>query len=858
MPVRDSTREGPQRALEGRNPEGSGRAAGAGASPARDEESIAEFLTRLRPPFAFVVRNPKAAGRTSVPAGRFATRATVLAQHCDEETSGLLVALGEALSRYESAATAERPLCGERCLALIDTLMVRVGGSEGWREQESRARAAGKVACPEYRPSEGDPATGLEELSRSVQFLRGVGPRRAEVLRKFGISTVGDLLYHLPFRYEDRRRVRKIAELQVGETASVMGELTHVGERVVGRARRGILEAVVRDATGLLGLTWYHQLGYFRNRFRIGQKCLVYGKVERPPGGSKRMVHPEIDLDPDDGGQGILPVYNKPATMTVGGMRKLVQQAVREFARCVPSALPPAVAQEAQVCDLETALRALHLPEADADIAALDAFSSLAHRSMVFDELFYLHVGMTLRRRTMSREEGLALTRTGRLTEALAATLPFQLTHAQRRVIEEVSKDMAEPHPMHRLVQGDVGSGKTIVALFAALVAIENGYQAAFMAPTELLAEQHFRTVERFISELGVSGALLTGERTRSVRKELYAGLADGSIQLAVGTHALIQEGVRFAALGIGIIDEQHRFGVLQRAALRGLGDGARTPDMLLMTATPIPRTLALTVYGDLDVSVLDELPPTRKPVRTLLMNEAERSRVYQLVKEELDGGRQGYVVYPLVESSEKEDLRDATTMARELGRTVFAGYRVGLVHGRMKADEKDAVMRRFRSGDLQLLVSTTVIEVGVDVPDATILVVEHADRFGLSQLHQLRGRVGRGGDEATCVLMVPYHCGEEVYRRLKAVASTSDGFKIAEIDLQLRGPGEFLGTRQSGLPDFRVANLMRDSRLLLDARRIAAEWIERSPNVNSPEWLRVRTVLQDRWAGRLGLAEIG
>jgi ATP-dependent DNA helicase RecG len=858
MPVRNSIRKGRQRTLEGPSLEESGCKADTGASLGGPAESIAEFLISLRPPFAFVARSPHAAGRTSVPAARFATRARALARGCDEETAGLLEAVCEALDRYDNAPVAERSVCGERCLALIDALLVRVGGSEGRIETEGRVRAAGKVTCPDYRPSDGEPAGGLEQLSRSVQFLRGVGPRRAEFLRKFGISTVGDLLYHLPFRYEDRRRVRKIAELQVGETASVVGELTHVEERVVGRSRRGILEAVVRDETGLLGLTWYHQLGYFRHRFRVGQQCLVHGKVERSPGGSKRIVHPEIDLDPDDGVQGILPVYNKPAAMTVGAMRKLVQQAVREFAHHVPSALPPAVAREAQVCDLETALRALHLPDADADIAALDGFASVAHRSMVFDDLFYLHVGMMLRRRSMSHEEGLALRRTGRLTDAAAAMLPFQLTGAQRRVIEEVGKDMADPHPMHRLVQGDVGSGKTIVALFAALIAIENGYQAAFMAPTELLAEQHFRTLERFISELGVSGALLTGERTRAVRKELYAGLADGSIQLAVGTHALIQEGVRFAALGVGIIDEQHRFGVLQRAALRGLGDGARTPDMLLMTATPIPRTLALTLYGDLDVSVLDELPPTRKPVRTLLMNEAERTRVYQLVKDELDGGRQGYVVYPLVENSEKEDLRDATTMARELSRTVFAGYRVGLVHGRMKGDEKDAVMRRFRSGDLQLLVSTTVIEVGVDVPDATILVVEHADRFGLSQLHQLRGRVGRGGDQATCVLMVPYRCGEEVYRRLQAVAGTSDGFKIAEIDLQLRGPGEFLGTRQSGLPDFRVANLMRDSRLLVDARRIAAQWMERNPDTKSPEWLRVRTILQYRWAGRLGLAEIG
>ncbi len=425
-------------------------------------------------------------------------------------------------------------------------------------------------------------------------------------------------------------------------------------------------------------------------------------------------------------------------------------------------------------------------------------------------------------------------------------------------MLEEIYRDMAQPHPMHRLVQGDVGSGKTVVALFAALVAIENGYQAAFMAPTELLAEQHFRTVAHFTDALGVRAVLLTGEMSRGEKARVYAALAAGDLQLVVGTHALIQEGVRLRAFGLGVIDEQHRFGVLQRAALRQLSGEGAAPDILLMSATPIPRTLAMTVYGDLDVSALDELPPGRAPVRTLIFNEAERQRVYQMVKQELDAGHQGYVVYPLVDSSEKEDLRDATTMAHELRRTVFAGYRVGLVHGRMKTEERDAVMQRFRAGDVQLLVSTTVIEVGVDVPNATIMVVEHAERFGLSQLHQLRGRVGRGSARATCILVAPYRRGEEVYRRLTAMRDTTDGFKIAEVDLQLRGPGEFLGTRQSGLPDFRVANLIRDSRILDGARRAAEAWLTNDPSLQTPESAALRTVLQHRWAGRLGLAEIG
>jgi ATP-dependent DNA helicase RecG len=455
-------------------------------------------------------------------------------------------------------------------------------------------------------------------------------------------------------------------------------------------------------------------------------------------------------------------------------------------------------------------------------------------------------------------ESGLMLTKRGPLTERLEALLPFQLTGAQRRVLAEVYADMAKPHPMHRLLQGDVGSGKTIVALFAALVAIENGYQAAFMAPTELLAEQHFSTVHSFAGQLGVDTALLTGELTRTQRRELHGRVQSGDVALVVGTHALIQEGVAFKALGCAVIDEQHRFGVLQRAALRRLGTHGLAPDTLLMSATPIPRTLAMAVYGDLDISVLDELPPGRQPVRTLLRHEGERAKVYDLVKRELDKGRQAYVVYPLVESSDVMELRDATTMAEELARAVFHDYRVGLVHGKMRAAEKDAVMRRFKAGDIQLLVSTTVIEVGIDVSNATIMVVEHAERFGLAQLHQLRGRVGRGGEASLCILLTPFHRGDDVHRRLQAMASTNDGFKIAEVDLELRGPGEMLGTRQSGLPDFRVANLIRDRTVLDEARQAADEWLRRDPKLESAESRPLRTVLAHRWAGRLELAEIG
>ncbi|HXQ21064.1 MAG TPA: ATP-dependent DNA helicase RecG, partial [Candidatus Acidoferrales bacterium] len=525
----------------------------------------------------------------------------------------------------------------------------------------------------------------------------------------------------------------------------------------------------------------------------------------------------------------------------------------------LPSVLPERVVAAARISDLRQAMQLLHTPARDADVEALNAARSLGHRSLVFDELFFLQLGMSLRRRSVEIESGLALPERDTLTRRLYELLPFQLTGAQQHVLREILADMAKPHPLHRLVQGDVGSGKTIVALFAALVAIENERQAAFMAPTELLAEQHFSTIRGFTEQLGVRTALLTSELTKAQRRVIYGHIKAGEVQLVVGTHAIIQEGIAFKALGLGVIDEQHRFGVLQRAALRRLGgtEGI-TPDILLMTATPIPRTLAMAVYGDLDISVLDELPPGRQPVRTLLRHEGERAKVYDLVKHELDGGRQGYVVYPLVESSDVSELRDATTMARELARTVFHGYRVGLVHGKMKSAEKDAVMRRFKAGDVQLLVSTTVIEVGIDVSNATVMVVEHAERFGLAQLHQLRGRVGRGGDASTCILITPFHRGEDTHRRLEAMAATNDGFKIAEVDLELRGPGELLGTRQSGLPDFRVANLIRDRGILEEARHAADAWLRQDPKLQRPESQPLRTVLAHRWAGRLELAEIG
>jgi ATP-dependent DNA helicase RecG len=806
--------------------------------------ALDEFLSALSAPLNFLAgASAEAAARTRLPSQAFARRAQSLLRDVpDGPARRVLQALCAELSSIDATAPDERRERVERCRALI-----------------VRLREAPLHETPPYRRTSGHPMDHLKALSQSVQFVRGVGPRRAELFRKFGMTSVEDLLYHLPFRYEDRRALSTIRALRVGEVASVVGEITHLAERYVGRNQRRILEGVLRDDTGLLALTWYHQVAYFRSRYQVGQRCLVHGKVEGGPAAQKRMVHPEIDLSAELEGQGILPVYNKPTTISVGAMRKVAQQAAADWAMRLPSVLPDPVVRAAGIADLQQAMQWLHNPSRDADVGALNAARSLGHRSLVFDELFFLQLGMALRRRSVAIESGRSLAERGTLTQPLRSLLPFALTAAQQRVVGEIAADMAKPHPLHRLVQGDVGSGKTIVALFAALIAIENGCQAAFMAPTELLAEQHFATIRGFTDQLGVATALLTSELTRAQRRAVTEAIGTGALPLVVGTHALIQEGVTFKALGLGVIDEQHRFGVLQRAAVRRLsGESAITPDILLMTATPIPRTLAMAVYGDLDISILDEMPPGRQPVRTLLRHEGERAQVYDLVKRELDRGRQGYVVYPLVESSDVMELRDATTMARELARTVFHGYRVGLVHGKMKGAEKDAVMRRFKAGDVQLLVSTTVIEVGIDVPNATVMVVEHAERFGLAQLHQLRGRVGRGGDAALCILVTPFHRGEDTHRRLQAMADTTDGFKIAEVDLELRGPGELLGTRQSGLPEFRVANLIRDRTILEEARHAAEEWLRNDPKLERPESQPLRTVLAHRWAGRLELAEIG
>jgi ATP-dependent DNA helicase RecG len=731
---------------------------------------------------------------------------------------------------------------------------------ERLRRVESGEAPPPPAAAPAYRLRADDPAADFAHLDSDVQFLKGVGPRRAEQLARLGLKTLEDLLYHLPFRYDDRRSIAPISRLRPGEEATCVGEILAVGEGYAGRTRRKLLEARIGDGSGSLTLTWFHQVAWFKSRLAIGMRVLVHGRVEHRLG-RPQIIHPELErLDTEEEGEaealgGIVPIYGKPGEMSVRAMRGIVSAARAAIGERIPSVLPAEIAERRGLLDLEGGFAVVHEPSAEADVVALNAGRSHAHRAIVFDELFFLQLGMGLRKNATATEPGISFRPEGRLAARFRERLPFRLTGAQERVLAQIAKDMAEPRPMNRLVQGDVGSGKTVVAALSALAAIECGHQAAFMAPTEILAEQHARNLAAWLDPLGVSSRLLTGRITGRVRREVLGDLAAGQLDLVVGTHAIIQEGVEFRRLGLGIVDEQHRFGVMQRKKLAGLGEN---PDVLLMTATPIPRTLAMTLYGDLDLSFLDELPPGRRPIETRVVRERDRESAYARIREELEAGRQAYAVFPLVEESDATDLRSAKKMAGELAAGPFRGFRLALVHGQMKSDEKDAVMRRFQSGEAQLLVSTTVIEVGVDVPNATVMIVDHAEQFGLAQLHQLRGRVGRGAEQSYCFLISTFRAGRDGYERLKLLERETDGSKIAEADLKIRGPGELLGVRQSGLPDFRAANLVRDVRILEEAREEAATVLARDPGLDSPASHALRVVLEHRWRGRLGLARVG
>jgi len=702
-----------------------------------------------------------------------------------------------------------------------------------------------------------------KNLTSPLRYVKGAGPKMAEALARKGIKTMEDALYLIPNRYEDRRELRQIEMLRPGLVEVFAAEVISA-EAVATRGGRRFFEIIAKDESATITLKWFnYNPTWMKKAWRPGRKGIFTGEVAQY-GFQREVHHPEVEWlaegeelqqvmarDPVNFGR-IVPVYPLTEGVQQKTLRKMLKEVVDGAADSVAATVPLEIAAKRGLMKLGEALREVHFPNEGADLQTLNNGDTPAHRTLVFDELFSLQLGLALKKQGVTLEPGIPFEVTHRYTRELIKLLPFALTDAQRRVLSEIKADMMLPHPMHRLVQGDVGSGKTMVALMAALIAVENGYQVAIMAPTEILAEQHFLNIHRWCEEMGLKVTLLTSSLRGKAKKESLAEISDGRANIVVGTHAVIQEKVEFSMLGLGIVDEQHRFGVLQRGVLRKKG---MNPDILVMTATPIPRTLAMTVFGDLSLSVIDEMPPGRSPVETRVCFESRREHVYSRIREEIRKGRQVYVIYPLVEETEKSELKAATQMAEHLAGDIFPDLRIGLLHGRMRPEEKEGVMRFFKERDIDILVATTVIEVGIDVPNATLMVIEHAERFGLSQLHQLRGRVGRGSAKSQCFLLTPTRLSEEGAKRLRVMEETTDGFKIAEADLEIRGPGDFLGTRQSGLPDFRVANILRDGRMLEEARSEAFALLRKDPKLERHSGIREE--LLKRWGGRLELAGI-
>ncbi len=730
-------------------------------------------------------------------------------------------------------------------------------------------------------------------LETSLQFVKGIGPRIAQTLQDKRITTVEDLLYHLPFRYEDRLRPRAIEELVPGEMASLIGEVR--GMALLRTRRMPIFEMTVSQGLGKVKCMWFHGT-YLKDRFKAGQWVALYGKVEASrSSNSFKMIQPQVEVLPDDHDDDeskllevgrIAPVYeslgNKLASRW---QRRVIWRVLEELKGRIPETLPEALCRRLQLPGREDALRCAHFPEPGTPMSELQGWATPAQKRLIFEELFYLELGLEVKRKKFRQRQGIPFETNEAVRSALRQVLPFHPTKAQKTALGEIVADMRAPEPMRRLLQGDVGSGKTIVALQAMLVAIENGYQAALMAPTEILATQHFLGARKLLerSQQPYKVVLLTGSLDEDRKRANRGAIARGEAQLVIGTHALIEQRVDFAKLGLVVVDEQHRFGVGQRLRLMKKPN-AGEPDVLVMTATPIPRTLALSLYGDLDLSVLDELPPGRTPILTRQVADDKAAEVWAQVREQVRLGHQAYVVYPVIEGAKEDQpeldfaagepeqgepgllfkrvatpsLKAATEMYQELKGGALQGLRLGLLHGRMDADEKEIIMRRFQRRELDVLIATTVVEVGVDVPNATMMVIEHAERFGLAQMHQLRGRVGRGRAKSYCILMTGGKISPQAEERLAAMVRTQNGFELAELDLQLRGPGEFFGTRQAGIPDFRVANLVRDRDLLELAKAESASFVSLAGEVNEEEKNKVWSRLREAWQRRYGLVDAG
>jgi ATP-dependent DNA helicase RecG len=697
-------------------------------------------------------------------------------------------------------------------------------------------------------------------LSTPLREVRGIGPRRAAELEPEGLRTVEDLLFHLPFRHEDRSRFLPIAALLPGVRGTVRGLVVSAVLRRTRSRGLTIFEALVEDDSGAIRALFFNQ-PYLKTVLAAGREVVLHGEASVARAGRRGVILSAPQYEVLTRGEDeaihtgrVVPIYPRLPGLSSRAIRRLVHGLLRELPAVLPDPLPPGVARERGFPERRRALEEVHFPPPGSDPGDLARRRSPAHRRLIFEEFFFLQLGFALQRQRRDAEPsepGLAVT--DAMRERLRAVLPFRLTGAQRRALQEIAADLRSPRPMNRLLQGDVGCGKTVVALLAALLAVENGHQAALLAPTEILAEQHQRSFRRLLEGRGVPVALLTAAIKGAARRQVLQGLRSGAIPIVVGTHALLEEEVRFRSLRLAIVDEQHRFGVAQRATVRSKGTRV---DVLVMTATPIPRSLALTVYGDLSLSVIDELPPGRRPVRTAVRGEESRPRLYAFLRERIDEGRQVYVVYPLIEENEARDIKAAAAMAERLRREVFPDRRVGLLHGRLRPEEREAVMAAFAAGRLDVLVATTVVEVGIDVPNATVMVIEQAERFGLSQLHQLRGRVGRGAHASYCILMAGPGGTDDSRRRIRILCETQDGFEVARRDLEMRGPGEFLGRRQSGVPDLRLGDVLRDRDLLEDARREAFTWAARLPAL--PQRADLLRHLQHRWGARLGLIQVG
>ncbi|MCX6345832.1 MAG: ATP-dependent DNA helicase RecG [Armatimonadetes bacterium] len=697
-----------------------------------------------------------------------------------------------------------------------------------------------QFTAPDAQVKIASSSPAYRSLDTEIQYVKGVGPRLAGALNKLDIFSVRDLLRHYPRRHEDRTHFARIASLNHGESATILGTVLSA-DNVKTRGSLVITKVAVDDGSGVIALTWFNQK-WLKDKFikLIGRRIVAFGTVQAGRWGVE-MATPEWEVyeenaDPLSSGR-VVPVYPLTEGLFEDQLRKIIKGALDLYLPLVEEILPEELRDRLDLMDIQEAVRNIHFPES---IEMMEA----ARKRLVFEELFLLQLALAIRKRSMDAPGvGISFAMPDNFAKELKEILPFELTNAQKRVVKEIAANMTRPQCMNRLLQGDVGSGKTVVALAAMLIAVRNGYQAALMAPTEILAEQHYLGITKMLGSLGVldiSVDLLKGSLRSKQRTEVIQRIASGQTKIAIGTHALIQEGVEFHKLGLVIVDEQHRFGVMQRAALM---DKGLNPDMLVMTATPIPRTLTLTVYGDLDVSIIDELPPGRKKIRTHWKQYGERRKVYQALRTLIDQGRQAYVVCPLIEESEKLQVRAATDLAEFLQTEMFPDLKIGLLHGQMKTDDKDAMMTAFRAGEINILVSTTVIEVGVDVPNASVMVVEDADRFGLAQLHQLRGRVGRGEEQSFCVLICEGNSDDSI-KRMQIMSSTCDGFVIAEEDLRLRGPGEFYGTRQSGVLDLGIADIFRDVPILEIARKEAFALVDKNSELRGEAFKALRRQL--------------